>query len=261
MREKPVELNIKPANLLPLTKRDADGTLYVRESKVDKQIIEALQLNQSQLIERIGIRDTGATGYFQEECLVYLIRHFRREGIQYLESELISQLMKRCAVYIDKKMYKLLDRRYHDEALQDVYNEMVCKLIDIETNKQDFAQYRFWHWLKRIIGNALRSHFHRQAQNKDIDSLEEMKETNNSTIADQSLFSPYQYVLSEEALDALEPHERLAFKLRYYAGWEIENRDPNVLTISKYMKKTPETIHNWLRSAKAKLSKWRGGIK
>jgi DNA-directed RNA polymerase specialized sigma24 family protein len=262
MKEKPVGQNVKSANLLPLTKRDAMGMLYVREPEVDIQIIEILQLEKTELIKRLAISDVSAANYVKEECLVYLIRHFKREGIQDFESEVVNQLVKRIAKFIDRKIRKTLDldSRYHKEASQDVNQEVLCRLIDIKTDKQDYAQYRFWKWLERIVIKTLAPHFMLQAQDKNTDSLEQVKEASADEIADRG-FDPYKEMLIEEALSTLQQNEKIVFKLRYYAEWEIENQDSNVMTISKYMKKTPRTIYNLLQSAEAKLSKWRGGVK
>jgi RNA polymerase sigma factor (sigma-70 family) len=264
MKEKLEEQNVKPANLLSLTKHDADGNLYKRAPDIDNQITEALQLDKSDLIERLSIRDANVEGYFKEECLVYLIRHFKREGIHSLENEVMSHLAKRIASYTHNKISKPLDRRYHDEAFQDVIVEVTCRLTDIETDKQDYAQCRFGHWLKRIVLNTIRPYFKRQTQDRDTNSLDQRKEADDSAIADKNSPSPYDEMLRKEArgaLNILEPHERTAFELRYYAGWEIENQDPKVMTISRYLKKTPKTIYNWLRNAEAKLKEWRGGAK
>jgi len=40
-------------------------------------------------------------------------------------------------------------------------------------------------------------------------------------------------------------------------GWPIEDRDPNVMTISKYFGKTSRTIRNWIAEAEKQLAAWR----
>ena len=42
-------------------------------------------------------------------------------------------------------------------------------------------------------------------------------------------------------------------------GWPVEDRDPNVPTISRYFGKTSRTIRNWLAQAEERLAAWRDG--
>jgi DNA-directed RNA polymerase specialized sigma24 family protein len=152
----------------------------------------------------------------------------------------------------------MLDPRFREDAFRDVLEQVTRRLLDLTTDKDDFAQRRFWVWLDRVTFNTVRVHFRRQAEEKVTDSLDQLTETEASSP------SPHDQLLHKEALgalDVLEPNERSAFLLRHYDGWKIESKDPNVLTISKYLNRTPETIRNWLRNADAKLKDWRGGVK
>jgi hypothetical protein len=47
--------------------------------------------------------------------------------------------------------------------------------------------------------------------------------------------------------------------LRHRDGMEIENKDPDVMTISKRFGRRPRTIRNWLRGAEEKLQELQGG--
>jgi hypothetical protein len=75
----------------PLTHRGRDGKVYTRTREVKSQIREALSLDRTILCERVAIERYTTPGFIKEECLVYLIRRFLREG----ESELVSHLVKR----------------------------------------------------------------------------------------------------------------------------------------------------------------------
>ena len=63
-------------------------------------------------------------------------------------------------------------------------------------------------------------------------------------------------LLNDEALSLLEPNLREAFVLKV-EGCPIEDRDPNVMTISKHFGKTSRTIRNWIAEAEKQLAAWR----
>src|SRR6266540_5920786 len=89
----------------PLTHRGRDGKVYTRTREVESQIREALSLDRTVLCERVAIERYTTPGFIKEECLVYLIRLFLREG----EDELVSHLMNSLATRIA--------RRVHSQAL------------------------------------------------------------------------------------------------------------------------------------------------
>lgn len=60
-------------------------------------------------------------------------------------------------------------------------------------------------------------------------------------------------LLSDEALALLEPNVRTAFLLRA-GGWPVEDRDPNVPTVSRLFGKTSRTIRYWLTEADERLA-------
>jgi DNA-directed RNA polymerase specialized sigma24 family protein len=61
-----------------------------------------------------------------------------------------------------------------------------------------------------------------------------------------------------DALDHIEEPYRTAFLLRYVAGWQIEDRDSTVRTISRlFDDRDPRTIRKWLSRAKEALRDWK----
>ncbi len=172
--------------------------------------------------------------------------------------------MARSAISIHGRISKFLHARYREEAYNDVLHELTCRLLDVDSDKDDISQFRYLYWLKRVTFNTLRPHFTRQKQDKSVHSLDQLREydeMNRNPSSDHETSSlQFRELLNKEAskaLDILEPRERLAFILRHYAEWEIQNQNPEVMTISKYFNKTPETIRNWLRRAEKKLKEWR----
>ena len=64
--------------------------------------------------------------------------------------------------------------------------------------------------------------------------------------------------LIRDALSRVKEPYRTAYLLRNYAGWPIEDQDPNVPTISRKFGVDPRTIRNWLKAVEDELQSWRG---
>lgn len=254
----------------PLTHQSLDGTTYRRSQKVEAQIVEAIQLERPALIDRIAIMDFKAIGFFQEECLVYLIRRSLLEDDNDLASALLSRLEMRISKKVNNVISKHLRRHYVDECFDAVVHEVTCRLIDLETDRDDFAQVCFWLWLDGRTFNVLRKHLRLQKEGNVTDALNDVDEADDEEserrkkiepLKDKSPLPDLQAMGAEayKLLDRLTKNERMAFLLRHYDGWEVENKDPSVMTISRFFERTPKTIRNWLNSAEEKLQKWQGG--
>ncbi len=254
----------------PLTHQSPDGKTYRRNEEVEAQIVEAMHLERSDLIERISIVDFKEPGFFQEECLVYLVRRFLREG----DDDLVSALLNRLGMRVSKKVNNLISKhlRHHyvDECFDAVIHEVTCRLIDTETDRDDFAQVCFWLWLDGRTFNVLRRHLKLQKEGNITDTLNDVGEADDDEtergrkiepLKDKSPLPDLQAMGAEayKLLERLTQKERTAFLLRHYDEWEIENKDPSVMTISRFFERTPRTIRNWLNSAEEKLQKWQGG--
>lgn len=276
MRQKTKSQTAMRIQIEPLTYQSLKGKTYERSPEVEAQIAVALLLERSALIERVAIMDFKTTGYFQEECLVYLIRRFQREG----DGDLVSALMNRLVMRIGKRtnwlISKHLHRHYVNECYESVIYEVTCRVIDLETDRDDFAQSRFWLWLEGRVFNVLRTYLRRQADDRITDTLDEFDDDEDaerkkkigplkdgSPLPDALVIdAETRKLLEKEAdklLEKLDPNERIAFLLRHCVGWEIENHDPSVMTISRYFNRTPRTIRNWLKGAEEKLQKCQGG--
>lgn len=253
---------MKVIEVNPLTGRNLDGQIYQRTVAVEAQIIEALALNPDALLERVGLRHT-VDGFFQEECLVYLIRQFQHEGQNELVNRLTESLIRRCVAHIKRCLGFPLDKRYVQECYDDVISTAFGQLLDLNSNRADFAQVRFWLWLDGVIHHELRGYWKRQRIDALSDSLDQESERDDEgdvgktpdALCDQTLSADWRAV-TEEALGILAPRERMVFLMRHYWELEIENQNPEVLTISRHFGVTPRTINNWLRGAEGKLLTW-----
>lgn len=257
----------------PLTHRNAEGTVYQRMDAVETQIHAALALSSQRLRERVAISDQQSGEFLQEECLVYLIRHYHRLQERYLVSDLAEALLARCARTIDSNLRALGDEAREDGA-QDVVEQLFQQIMDLESDRGDFFQVRFWAGLQRLRTRAfgrqltLRKRVQATVRFSSVagysqDSGEEGDpvvqpgdEANVSVPSGEA--TVVQNDVIRDALGRLDEPFRSAFLLKHYEGWPIEHQDPTVQTISRLYGKDPRTIRNWLRKANEVLALWRG---
>ncbi len=249
----------------PLTHVGTDNKRYQRSPEVEAQITAALQLSSEKLQECIRIRDYTLPGYLKEECLVYLIRHFRKIGDDDLVGELFNQLAVSIRKQAHSQIKQFLHQAYVEDCYRDVVNAVICRLLNLQSDKDDFAQIRFRLWLKQLTFNTARPYFRRQEEEKTTFSLDTFTDSDKReklyTARDDAPL-PDRRLLGKESIQSLNflsPDERNVFLLRYCAGWEVENQNPQVLTISKYFNVTPRTIRNWISRAQKKLDEQLGG--
>ena len=249
-----------------LTHRSRDGKTYHRRPEVEMQIAEAILIGQNELIKRVNIRDFTAPGYFQEETLVYLIRWFYQVDDRAMVNPLTQALIHRCNKHIDKLVRSMIDPAYAKDSYQDVIGEVFCQIIDLSSDKADFAQVRFWFWLDRVTFKVFRKYWKKQAEDWDTDSIDDDEDEERRSklwkkldgLKDQSPLPDLQ-AINVEALSVLDSNERLLFVLRYYEEWEIENQDSSVITISKFFGVSDRAIRYRLEKVEKKLRKWQGG--
>lgn len=269
--------------LEPLTRRNRDGDVYVREPDVERQIAGALALPREALRKRIAIGDRASPDYLQEECLVHLLRHYRRGGEEGNVSDLAATLVRR-STRIIRKHLRSLGPEALEEGYSEVVNRLFRKILDVSTDKGDFFQVRFWFAMKRICIQVFDSLLtqHEQRRNEvpfshvpgydDDEDVEAETKSPRLTEEDKrrvSAPSDEKAIIATDlrrearrvALTQLEEPFRSAYMLRHCHGWPIEHKDPAVRTISRHFGKTPRTIRYWLTTAEETLARWRGGQK
>jgi hypothetical protein len=256
----------------PLTRRNAQGEVYRREPVVDLQIRSAVRLDGDALRARAAVNDPESSDFLKEESLVYLIRHYQREDDPRLVSDLAETILGRCAILIDRRL-RSLGPDTAREGYQMIVERLFSPMLEVDTDRGDFLEVRFWVALERIAVrayNRLLAELRRGQHAVPLSSLagyddDEGDEAPRAPvqIAANATTPPVdsaviQIELIRAALACLDEPFREAFLLRHHAGWPVEDRDPGVRTISRHFGKTPRTIRNWLNKAEESLKTWRG---
>jgi hypothetical protein len=249
----------------PLTRADPQrqGQAYRRQTNVETQIKIALVLAPAQLVERARLRDYHSPDYFQEECLVYLIREHHRLNHQELVDALAGELSGRCEKHIDSKIRAFLAPTYIEDCFNDAVAALFEQIIDLDSDRGDFAQVYFWVFLDARILNVSRVYLKRQIQDRKTTSVNAQKDDDDYNPSVSEALKVKEDIIIDnaqiiESLDVLDEPIRTAFFMRHYVGWEIENKDPEVFTISRYFNKSSRQIRRWLKDADEMLRLRRG---
>jgi DNA-directed RNA polymerase specialized sigma24 family protein len=246
----------------PLTHCNLQGVRYRREPAVEAQIAQARALGPADLVARAQLVDKSDPRYLQEETLSYLIRRAHRGAEDTLVNDLAEVLVARCTAYL-KATLRPLQQGKLEEVIADALAEIFEKLVEpVGSDAGDFLQVRFWVVVKRL-GWAAHKRAVEELQRESIfvtleptgDGFED-DEDRALEIEDRVTPPVDTQLLNDEALSLLEPNLREAFVLKV-EGWPIEDRDPNIMTISKHFGKTSRTIRNWIAEAEKQLAAWR----
>ena len=144
----------------PLTRRRPDGTPLQRSPHVEAQIVRVLALSPDELMQRAALRDSRTTEYLQEETLVYLIRAFHHFGDSGVVNALSEALLRRCVRFIHQKL-SALGKNEAEEAYGEVIRQLFERILDLNTDRGDFLQVRFWVVLKRLTISIFRGYMAR----------------------------------------------------------------------------------------------------
>lgn len=251
-------------DIRPLTRSNKAGNVYRRSEQVELHIQGLVRLLDNDLVARARNQDKDSLDYLQEETLVYWIREYFHRGDSGRAGDLAEILLERSVKLIHSK----LGRLGPDRALQakhDVISDLFKDIFDLESDRSDFLQVRFWLTLERRIINVFKQYI--RDDNRAVplsvpgedDEIDEDDISKDLEIREPTLTSSIveQREVIRDALASIDEPFRTAFVLYYYEDWPIESKDAGVLTISRYFKKTPRTIQNWLKRAEQALSEWR----
>ena len=257
-------------DIRPLTRHNLQGEVYERTSEVQQHIRAALALEPETLLERFRIRSHKVPGYLREECLVYLIREYLARGERRMTKRLSEILHGRCARHVNEKLRALGQQHVHD-AFNDIMKGMYERIYDLDSDRGDFFQVRFWVALRGLIAKTFGLYVkwtEREKTNQQdssnvgaIPGIEGAQDERQDPLgaAEDCTAEADDLTELKEGLSAIKDHRhRIAFALRYFGRVKIESKDAEEPTISKHFERTPRAIRGWIEQAEKDLKEWRG---
>jgi hypothetical protein len=255
-------------HVLPLTRCGKDGHVLVRSIEVELQIAAALKLDPAVLRQRVRVTNRENPTFLKEETLVYLLREHHRAGDVALCHELAAVLLERCTPQASKYLWSLGQLEF-ESAHSDLISVVFEMILDLDSDRGDFLQVRFGLKLKQLAIDTFRR-YDRIAEEcaaqvpwSSVAGYAESEEDDVLLVSlPHEMRAPSQeqlrHIQAKEALQQIPEPQRTAFILFHHTGWPIRSKDPSTPTISKYFRKTPKTIYNWLKAAEQTLERWRG---
>jgi len=155
--------------------------------------------------------------------------------------------------YIKQYLRRHINPEYLEDCRNDVLIHTFELINDIESDRADYLEVSFRHFLKRLSADAVQKYGTSQKREQVTDSFDERIITEEGSVA--SVAEPskdfraemFDRIQLEESLLMLPPHIRAAFVLHYLENFPIESDDPEVPTLAGHFGKTPRTVRNWLK--------------
>lgn len=262
--------------LIPLTRKQRNGEVLVRNPAVEAEIRSMLQQSPAEIRRRASIQAEDDGDFITAECLVYLIREMYRRDEEAMVSALWAAITARVSPNVESKL-RTLSASYHEEGVSAVIRNMGLVIFDFDTDRGDFYQVSFWTTIQRRTIDEFRRQVRLNKKDRKFTSLEaqsakgaystesdddgDAAETEDWASESMTPLEELEHqelvvedtIRIEVALSSLREIVRQAFLLRN-EGWQIESKDPNEETISTMLKRTPRQIRNYLKEADQRLN-------
>lgn len=279
----------------PLRKRHANGSLYRRRAKVEKELEELEKLKLPEILARARAGEQSRKATVSSEALVYFLRHATRSSSLHGPGVdgLVSILMERAERMLRRRISGAFDELQREDICREVIDGLVDDITDTG-DRGDYAEVNFNDWVAHNRDDACRKELRKakrterlgdevedlsedevqpspQERRKDPASQEPMPEgayalaeaREKAGLPDQieaGEFSPEdQYRIAEAVRKAnLKPNVLEAFLLHNYWGMPIDSKERDKHALVKHFGKSEKTIRLWLAGAKEAFEKLRG---
>lgn len=280
----------------PLRKRHANGSLYQRRAKVERELEELEKLTLPKILARARAGEHSAKAIVSSEALVYLLRQAARtDGSHGAGVDgLVSILMERAERMLRRHISGAFDEFQREEICREVMDGLVDDITDTG-DRGDYAEVNFNDWLEHNRADACRKELRKAKRTErlgdEVDDLGEDDDTPPGTREqskdpasaeptpeaaaalaearekarlphriEASEFSPEdQYRIASTVKQAnLEPNVLDAFLLHHYWDVPIDSKEPDKHTLRKHFGVSEKTVRNWLRRAEEAFAKLRG---
>jgi DNA-directed RNA polymerase specialized sigma24 family protein len=232
------------------------GLVYTRVEKTTAKLGELLQLSEKERIKRCAIVDKSDAGYIPTECVLHLVRSFRKDqanpAFEALYKILYARLLRRLPRPEKEHSTALTAEAIRDHALDRFRKWLSADLQEYE-ERLDFFEVRFDMAMKKLRANAEASVLDKAKKQEpltyadDGQVTEEVEKAAAKAFAEGTFYfdsgsEAFRFAL-DEVIDTLSSDEgRVIHMLRL--GMQIDSKDPDQPTISKALGKSEKTIRN-----------------
>lgn len=247
-----------------LTKRKKEtGELYTRRADTELQIDKILNLQASQIIESLKIKQREDENYLLDETIVYLLRE-QEKGENFREI-LYAELNRRLWKLLKKFARNFNNQADFEDFGQKIEIAIIKKIFDFNSDAADYAQVNFGDYVVKTAKVVWRGELVKIIREKDFfysqseDEGENYADSIENKLESSDALTDYTLML-KEGLNQLPPHIMTVAEL-LLDGWQIESKDENELTISKKLKVSSRTIRNWLTQARRILADYNAEVR
>lgn len=249
----------------PLKKLKKSGELYQRQPEIETKLLELNSLTLQDRLARCQIADSNDPRYIPSECILHFVRAAREnpDGKYYegLYKGLIARVLKQLPKRTERSDKEaLFDALIREKALGTFCELLADDILDY-SERLDFYEVRFMRAVKTLKIDAYRKVKGDDEGKESIESEEEngaLRREVEEAIQSYNPFEPqilsitdYQFEL-DSAIEKLPDLQKRILQL-LKLGIPIDSIDPNVVTISKTMKRSEKTIRTHRDKAFATL--------
>jgi hypothetical protein len=251
----------------PLIRTRLDGRLYQRPEKVEALLGVLEALPRSDVLARCTVRDRSHPDYVPSECLLHFVRasrsdnsndHFERL-YRLLTARVLSALPRAMTTGETEQISRTKSRI--QEKVFDRFVELLAEDRQGQSPKLDYFEVRFDGALASLRRDAQELAWREENRTSPLEHDPETNELSDEVERAVGSFDPFDaselgekdYRLRlDAAIDALPPlQSRIITMLRQ--GYQIDSKDPDVMTIAKALKKSEKTIRTHRNLALATL--------
>lgn len=239
----------------PLKSRDKNGLPFIRPPEIEVCVARLESFDAAARLQAFAIASRKSCGYVPSEVLTYFLRRAQAAGAQDEFKQIFGLLMKRVgqslfATIPDSRMAGAQDIR---EEIMGRFAERIAKdcsgrfaMLDFFEVRFDLAFDRFRKTVLRQIGPAS---VLTEPLSTDGDEGQNISPEVEAAAADflagdpQKIDDPAFRFELDAAIDALPDDQRRVVGL-LRQGFQIDSKDPNIMTIAKMLKCDERTVRN-----------------
>jgi hypothetical protein len=254
----------------PLKKQKPDGSLYTRQSHIEKSLGELSRLSRPELLSRCEVLDRRDPNYVPSECLMHFVRACRHDNSEANFEALYKILRRRVIaalpcdeIRVGNKDVISLTKNKTKERANDRLTLLLCKDRQEYSETLDFFEIRFDGAVANLRRDAQDRAWREENRTVPLEHDEDTGEVSPEVERAKGSYNPleseeinnWDYRLRlDAAIDTLPPEQsRVIQMLRQ--GFLMDSKDPNVMTISKALDITEKTVRNRRDRAFVKLRK------